>query len=138
MRGEVFIDSGAFIAFLVRRDHAHAQAVELFSRPPPRWSTSVLVVSETYSWFLHRLGEEPARLFRSFLEGLAGLEVLDPDAAHRQAVWKILDRLRGTRLTYVDASSLVWMAGRRIATVWSTDHHLGVEGATVGPGPPGA
>ena len=105
MKGEVFIDSGAFIAFLVRRDRLHQSAVELFATPPRHWSTSVLVVAETYGWFLHRLGEEEARTFRAFLDQLSGLAILDTDEAHRRGVWEKLDRLRGVKLTYVDASS---------------------------------
>jgi len=131
---DVFIDSGALIAFLIKRDRHHPAMQQLFSRPPRRWATSVLVVAETYGWFLHRLGEEAARLFRGFLDSLSDLEILDPDAAHRRAVWRKLDQLRGVKLTYVDASSLVWIEQREIATVWATDHHLGIEGATLLPG----
>ncbi len=136
MKGEVFIDSGAFIAFLVRRDRLHEAAVRLFATPPRRWSTSVLVVAETYGWFVHRLGEEAARIFRDLLRELPGLEILDTDEAHRAAVSRKLDRLRGVKLTYVDASSLVFIERRKLATVWSTDRHLAVEGSTVLPGPP--
>jgi predicted nucleic acid-binding protein len=136
VKGEVFIDSGVFIAFLVRRDRLHEQAVELFASPPPRWSTSVLVVAETYGWFLHRLGEDEARTFRGLLDQLPGLAILDTDEDHRRAVWKKLDRLRGVPLTYVDASSLVWIEQRKISAVWATDSHLAIEGASVVPGPP--
>lgn len=108
----------------------------LFAQPPRRWCTSVLVVSETYSWFLYKLGEEVGRTFRNFLDELPKLRVLDANDEHRDAVWKKLDRLRGAKLTFVDASGLVWLEKRGIGTVWGTDHHLGLEGATVIPGPP--
>ncbi len=36
----------------------------------------------------------------------------------------MLDRRRGARLTYVDASSLALMARHGIGTVWASDHHL--------------
>ncbi len=45
----------------------------------------------------------------------------------------MLDRLRGARLTYVDASSLALMARHGIGTVWASDHHLGLTGAAVLP-----
>ena len=86
--------------------------------------------------FLHRLGEDAARTFRRLLEALPGLRILDSDDGHRAAVWSKLDALRGVKLTYVDASSLVWIERRKIATVWATDHHLAVGGAEVVPGPP--
>lgn len=132
---EVFVDSGAFIAFLVRSDRLHEQAVGLFADPPERWSTSVLVISETYSWFLHRLGDEAARTFRALVENMTGLQLLDVDERHRAAIWYKLHSLRGYKLTFVDASSLVWLERRGIRTVWGTDQHLGVEGAKVVPGP---
>ncbi|MFV2073824.1 MAG: type II toxin-antitoxin system VapC family toxin [Thermoanaerobaculales bacterium] len=138
MRADVFIDSGAFIAYLVRADRLHGEVAELFQGPAPIWSTSTLVVAETYSWFLHRHGEDAARLFRGLLDDLPGMQVFDPDAAHRRQVWSVLDALRGQRLTFVDASSLVWIEGKRIPVVWGADHHLGLQGATVVPGPPAA
>ena len=136
MTGRVFIDSGAFIAFLDRSDRLHREVVALFARRPRRWSTSALVIAETYGWFLHRLGEYAARTFRLLTAELPGLVVLGEDDRHRSAVGRKLDTLRGTKLTYVDASSLVWLTSKRIATVWGTDHHLSLEGATVIPGPP--
>ena len=131
---EVFLDSGAFVAYLVRSDRLHAETVQLFAHPPSRWCTSVLVVSESYSWFLHKLGEESARTFRAFLRSLSNLRVLPADEEHLEAVWKKLDRLRGSKLTLTDASSLVLLEERGIVTVWGTDHHLAIEGATVVPG----
>lgn len=136
MNERVFIDSGAFVAFLVAGDRLHEDVAALFSRPPKRWWTSVLVVAETYGWFLHRLDEEAARTFRLFVDELPGLEVLDSSADHRRAVWQKLDALRGSKLTNVDASSLVWLQDLGIRAVWGTDHHLAIEGATVTPGPP--
>jgi predicted nucleic acid-binding protein len=133
---QVFIDSGAFIAFLDRSDRLHHETVALFARRPRRWSTSVLVIAEAYGWFLHRLGEDAARTFRLLTAELPHLVILGVDDRHRAAVDRKLDTLRGTKLTYVDASSLVWLAGKRIATVWGTDHHLSIEGAKVVPGPP--
>jgi predicted nucleic acid-binding protein len=130
----IFIDSGAFIAALNRADAHHGEVRALFTGPRPRWSTSMLVVSETYGWLLHRMGEETARVFRTFVTDLPRLELLGADAKHHLSVVAKLERLRGTKLTYVDASSLVWLKTKGIKTAWGTDHHLGLEGATVVPG----
>ena len=128
-----FLDSGIFIAFLNRRDRHHLQAVSLFKGAPAFWCTSALVRSEAYSWFLHKHGEETARTFRLFIDSLDGLEVFETDSGHHRQVCKVLDRLRGARLTYVDASSLALLNEHRIRRVWSTDHHLGLTGAEVLP-----
>jgi predicted nucleic acid-binding protein len=124
-------DSGIFIAFLDRSDHYHQAAVRLFADPPHRWYTSLAVVSETYGWFLHRLGEESARAFRVALGDLPRLELLALDAAHHRSVALMLERFRGRKLTYVDASSLVFLAKRRIGEVWGTDRDLALGGARV-------
>ena len=133
MSTPVFLDSGIFISLMSRKDRWHKQAMTLFGGPTPTWSTSILVVSETYTWFLHRMGEEQARSFRQLLDNLKSLRVLDATHEHHQAVVRMLDRFRGTKLSYTDASSLVHLEQRKIKRVWSTDHHLGVSGAEVLP-----
>jgi len=129
----VFLDSGIFIAFLDRSDRFHSAAVELFSSPPRRCHTSLAVISETYGWFLHRLGEEAARAFRLALADFSWLTLQALDAAHHAAVLGKLERLRGHKLTYVDASSLVFLARLRVREVWGTDRDLSIEGARVVP-----
>jgi predicted nucleic acid-binding protein len=131
--GPVFLDSGIFIAFLDRSVHYHLAAVRLFADPPRRWHTSLAVVSETYGWFLHRLGEESARTFRLMLADLPRFELLPLDRAHHHQVDLMLDRFRGHKLTYVDASSLVFLERRRIPEVWGTDQDLALNGARVLP-----
>ena len=131
--GPVFADSGIFIAFLDRSDHYHQAAVRLFADPPRRWYSSLAVVSEAYGWFLHRLGEESARAFRLALADFPRLVLLPLDAAHHAAAGKMLDRFRGRKLTYVDASSLVFLEARRLREVWGTDRDLGLTGARVVP-----
>ena len=131
--GPVFLDTGIFIAFLDRSDHHHQVAKRLFSDPPRRWFSSLAVVSETYSWFLHRLGEEAARTFRLALAELPHLELLPLDADHHITVARKLERLRGHKLTYVDASSLVFLSSLHIREVWGTDRDLVIEGARVIP-----
>ena len=132
-RGKVFLDTGIYIALLNRRDQRHPQAVNLFGGPRPHWYTSILVWSEAHSWFLHRHGENAARSFRVLASSLEGLEILGADLNHHGETLRMLDRMRGARLTYVDASSLALMARHEIRTAWSTDHHLGLTGGTVLP-----
>ncbi|MFQ5700841.1 MAG: hypothetical protein ACE5HU_03245 [Acidobacteriota bacterium] len=64
------------------------------------------------------------------------VEVHGPGEGLLEDVRALLDELRGCKLTYVDASSLVWLRRKRISTVWGTDHHLAIQGANVIPGPP--
>ncbi len=133
MRDGVFLDTGIFVAILNGRDQWHEQAIALFNQAKPNWFSSYLVVSEAHSWFLHRMGEEPARTFRLFLGNLDGLRILEATREHHTHVLHMLDKLRGAKLTYVDASSLCFIEQRKIRRVWSTDHHLALTGAEVLP-----
>ncbi len=133
MSERVFLDSGIFIALMCRRDRWHERVVALFGGSTPRWTTSLLVVSETYGWFLHRMGEEQARSFLQLVATLKGLRLVGATREHHAAVLRMLDRCRGTKLSYVDASSLVHLEQLGIKRVWSTDHHLGLGGAEVLP-----
>ena len=91
------------------------------------------MVSETYGWFLHRLGEEAARTFRLALAEFPRLVLLSIDESVHKAVGAKLDRFRGRKLTYVDASSLVLLERESIRQVWGTDADLALEGARVIP-----
>jgi predicted nucleic acid-binding protein len=79
------------------------------------------------------MGEEQARSFRQLIDNLEELKVLDATHEHHLAVVRMLERFRGTKLSYTDASSLVHLEQRKIKRVWSTDHHLSLSGAEVLP-----
>jgi predicted nucleic acid-binding protein len=132
---EVFLDTGIFVAWLVAADRQHQAASELFESLSQPITTSLAVIAEAYSLFLHRFGEDASRSFRVALAALPKLSLCGLDSGHHRAVEKKLDALRGMKLTYVDASSLVLVAERRIRTVWGTDNDLAIEGAAVIPGP---
>jgi len=133
---DVFIDTGGFVAWLVRNDRQHAAASALFEKVPRKPATSLAVIGEAYGYFLHKHGEEAARTFMAAVGSLPALQVLPTTLDHHAAVLRKLDRFRGLKLTYVDASSLVHVAQLKAPIVWGTDAHLGIEGARVIPGPP--
>ena len=72
-------------------------------------------------------------MFRLALADFTWLKLLPLDADHHAAVVRKLERLRGHKLTYVDASSLVFLGQLRIGEVWSVDRDLAIEGARVAP-----
>jgi predicted nucleic acid-binding protein len=129
----VFLDTGIFVAFLDRSDRWHPEARALFASSPRFWATSLLVVSEAHGWFLHRMGEEAARRLHELLGDMRGLRLFEHGRAQHAATLRVLDDLRGAKLTYVDASSLALLARHHIEVVWGTDRHLALRGARVLP-----
>lgn len=132
MRESAFIDSGALVGFLVRSNPDHGALVRLFSRPPGRLYTSVLVIAETYDW-LRRLTSDGAAAFTELLRLLPNLEILTADFGHASAVERKLSAYPDTDLSYLGASSLVFLGQHRIPEVWGSDPVLGLEGARVLP-----
>ncbi len=133
----VFLDSGAFLSFLVRTAPAHERMVPLFERAPPHLYTSVLVIAETYDWLRRRTAGGEA-IFNDLLRALPDLEVLRADFGHARAVERKLAAHREPDLSYLAASSLVFLGRHQILEVWGTDPLLGMEGARVRPGPAAA
>ena len=133
MSEKVFIDSGIFIAYLNRRDRWHQQAIYLFQEKNAMLYTSELVISETYSWFLHQAGEEMARQFRFFIKAIPKLKVLLGSDESYQKTSGVLEKHRGAKVSYVDAASLVLLDSHKIDTVWSTDYHLSLTGRKIKP-----
>lgn len=66
---------------------------------------------------------------------LPKVDLLALDIKHHAAVEVKLELHRGRKLTYVDASSLVFLKREKVSTVWGVDNDLAIEGATVVPGP---
>lgn len=93
----------------------------------------MLVLSETYSWFLHKRDEEAARDFLAFVDAIDGLHILDVPSALQREAKRLLDRFRGSKLTYVDAVSLVLIGRHKIKQVWGTDKDLTFTGASLAP-----
>ena len=79
------------------------------------------------------MGEEQARSFRMLIDSLPALRVLGAPREHHGDVVRMLERFRGSKLSYVDAASLAFLERHKIACVWSTDRHLGLTGAAVLP-----
>ena len=127
---ESYADTSAFIAFLDRSDSFNALFRRLFSAPPPL-ATSALVVAEGHGWFLRRYDQHRAIQFLAFLEALPGLTVRGFDGAELAKTGRIVKKFSDQVLTLADAHGLAIMRERRIGICWSTDRHLGLEGATL-------
>jgi predicted nucleic acid-binding protein len=127
---ECYVDTSAFIAFLDRSDSFHPLFRRLFSVPPPL-STSSLVIAEGHGWFLRRYDRTRALQFLAFIDSLPGLTIGSFDASELAKAGRIARKFADQNLTLADAHGLAMMRERRIGSCWSTDRHLGLDGATL-------
>jgi predicted nucleic acid-binding protein len=127
-RTEAYVDTSAFIAFADRSDTHHPLYRRLFG-DPPRLVTTTLVVAEGHGWFLRRYDRTRALQFLAMIETMTPLRVLAVGGDEQRAATTLLRRFSDQDLTMTDAVGLHLCASRKVASVWSTDFHLGLTGA---------
>lgn len=135
----VYVDTGAWIALLWRRDRAHGEVARHFLRL--RETSSLLVTSEA------AIGETATRLrydagltavltFHRLLEdAVAGgsIRVPDTDAALRRSAFRVMERFADLRLSYADCMGAA--VARRFAAdaVFGLDHDFRLLGFALEP-----
>jgi predicted nucleic acid-binding protein len=129
-RTECYVDTSAFIAFLDRSDSYHALFRRLFSAPPAL-ITSSLVIAEGHGWFLRRYDQQRAIQFLAFIDALPGLAIRGFDSTELVKAGRVVKKFADQKLTLADAHGLALMRELRIGSCWSTDRHLGLDGATL-------
>jgi predicted nucleic acid-binding protein len=129
-RTEAYVDTSAFIAFLDRSDSFHPLFRRLFSEPPPL-ATSSLVIAEGHGWFLRRYDRQRATQFLAFIDALPELTIRGFDGSELAKVGQIVKKFADQNLTLADAHGLSIMRELRVRCCWSTDRHLGLDGAAL-------
>jgi len=127
----VFVDSGAWLAFLHRRDQHHREsdrAMRAAIQDRMTLFTTNLVVAEVHRLLLHRVGFAAAR---TFLDGLDASRHLEIDFAtpseHAEArAW--IAKLADHPITYTDAVSFAAMERRRCRLVLGFDRDFLLAG----------
>jgi predicted nucleic acid-binding protein len=100
----VLVDSGAWIALLIRDDPHHREAAQFFSvKPTPVWVVTNIVLAETYSWLRYR-SADPALAFRFVNEILSGEEAGRVEVFRPQRDVEIRAASLGRKFADVDLS----------------------------------
>jgi predicted nucleic acid-binding protein len=134
----VFVDSGAFIALLFEDDHYHEAALRYYESVPTytRLITTILVVSETFTWLRYHA---PFPNAFKFLDVVAEanqsgvLTLVYPDDEMNIRVLELLRRYTEAKLSYVDASSFVVIRQLGIHDVFTFDAHFQMAKCRVWP-----
>ena len=126
-RADAYVDTSALIAFADRSDSYHPLFRRLFG-DPPRLVTTTLVIAEGHGWFLRRYDRSRALQFLAMVEAMIPLRVLAVGPAEQAAGIGLLRRFSDQDLTMTDAVGLHVSTRAEVATIWSTDFHLGLTG----------
>lgn len=128
----LFVDTGAWFAFLNRADPDHQAVSELFDSFRGRLVTTSYVFDETVTLCLARLGHDTA--------ALTGLTLLDPDvvdlfrisASDEKAAWELFLARPDKAYSFTDCTSFVLMRRLGIRRAAALDDHFRQEGFEVG------
>lgn len=126
---KLFIDTGGFIALVDERDSYHQEARTFYMSLGKSTSliTSLLVISETYTWLRYQAGHYLASRFLDIIERAekAGvLRVVIPDDNIRSKTHAVLKNYHDQNLSYTDAASFVILENLGIQNVFGFDNHF--------------
>lgn len=125
----LFIDTGAFIALICEEDDLHQTAKMFYQslKKSVALFTSILVISETYTWLRYHKGFEPATRFISIMRNsveTGNLRVIYPDPDICEKTHVILEKYQDQKLSYTDALSFAILEMFKIADVFGFDTHF--------------
>jgi predicted nucleic acid-binding protein len=126
MGSDVFWDTSGFFALLNKDDPMHGQARELAARTSDntRAVTTDGVVSETCTLLIARRKPHLVERFLDLTEQQQSLEVITTGGALFENTKQFLRRHLDHAWSFVDCSSFVVMAERRILEAATTDAHF--------------
>jgi predicted nucleic acid-binding protein len=137
----IFVDTSAWLALLNRSDAQHEGAVRFYRSlsAGALYVTTWRIVGETYTWLRYHTGYRTAARWlheEAALREKGVLDVVFPAPTTEAGVRRMLSRFADQDLSYVDAFSLHAVQTRgNIDAVFAFDHHLGLTGLAVLPGP---
>lgn len=128
---KLFADASGFIALCDKNDAHHEEAAAFYASltEDTRLFTTLLVISETYTWLRYHVGYGyPAgHLFLDVVNEAASSEwliLVYPDQALSKGAEAYLRRFRDQDLSYADAISFAVLKARNIHDVFSFDRHF--------------
>lgn len=137
----LFIDTGAFLALVDPKDAFFQDASAFYRRlsPAVQQFTSWAVISESYTWLRYHLDVDKALEWLRRLEDAENsgiLHVIYPDRDLDVRTRRLAYHFRDQSLSYTDAFTLAALQSRPdIEAVFAFDHHMGLAGLPVLPGP---
>ena len=129
--GQLFVDSGAWIALRSQRDQHHVEADRLFRlalADRTRLVTTNLVLAEVHRLTLFRAGVDAARRALDRIDASPSVTVHWASADHHEAACRWLERLAPRPVTYTDAVSFAVMEQLRCRHALGFDQDFAVAG----------
>ncbi|MBI4318358.1 MAG: PIN domain-containing protein, partial [Chloroflexi bacterium] len=126
-----FVDTGAWAALALTRDPLHERAKAIWTdheASGTRWSTSVPVLIETFTFLSRAVDVDLAIRWKDSLRVIDRFRILECSARDLEDAWTYFGRRDLHRLSAVDASSFVVMTREGLKWAFTFDTHFSVAG----------
>jgi len=135
---KLFIDSAALIAIFSKNDQYHDIAVDYYSSLTKKTIliTTLLVISETYTWFRYHVNYRTAIEFLDVIQDSIAskwLNIIYPDLVLDTQAQVILRQFQDQKLSYVDAISFAVIENMKIKNVFGFDSHFRITKTNIWP-----
>lgn len=127
---EIFLDTGFWFAYLVRHDNHHQRSVKLMEKLMSEGallSTSELVIAETYTLIMRKLGAGAALKFMDLLQlqvAKGFTKIYWVDWLIMEESRKILRKYADHQLSFTDATSAAVLIKHNIPAIATYDRHF--------------
>jgi predicted nucleic acid-binding protein len=135
----VYVDTGALIALIWRRDRAHERVRAHYARlrdARDALLTSSLVIAETATRLRYDAGLRAALAFRELIEQAeqaARLNVRRPDADLESRAWDVMERYADRALSFTDCVGAVTARDGSAEAVFGLDADFAMLGFALEP-----
>ena len=133
----IFVDSGAWIALLNRRDRHHDDAVVILNnlgRQNVQLLTTDYVIDETVTWLRYRVSHPVAVQFFDLIGSSRATGVLTLVAIDRflfQEAERLFRQYNTARLSFTDCTSFAVCQQYKISEAFAFDRHFPMIGITL-------
>ena len=124
----VFVDTGAWYAYINARDPDHSKMKEFLQSFPGRLITSNYVFDETVTLVLARLGHRTAVRVGGVLLDSGVVELLRVNAADERSAWKLFQDRSDKTYSFTDCTSFAVMRRLDLFEALTLDEHFAQEG----------
>ena len=130
----VFVDTGAWFAFINRKDPDHAAVRRVLRQHEGRLVTSNFVFDETVTLCRYRLGHAVAAQVGTALLDTATADLLRLTADDERAAWDLFLARADKQYSFTDCTSFVLMRRLGLDTAAAVDDDFAQDGFVVLPG----
>lgn len=132
-REGLFVDTGAWFAYVNADDPDHQRVREFLDHSPGRLVTTTYVFDEAITLTLARLGHRRALLVGRTLLDPDVVEMIHVSPSDEKTAWNLFEKRSDKFYSFTDCTSFVVMRRRKLNVAIALDSHFSQEGFQVFP-----